>query len=159
MKAISTIQKIEHFQDTMQITLKTKTIKDIKENDVIEVEFNTKYRTMSQNAYLWVLCTKIAQAFAGTKDSVYETLLKRYGQQFVVRIQKDKDTTTRFFKIVKYYEKLDETESTIDYRVFVGSSEYTREEMMQLIDGAISECEELGIDHLTPDQIRKMKTH
>ena len=38
-----------------------------------------------------------------------------------------------------------------------GSSEYDTGEMSRFIDGVISECKELGIQTMTPDEIEELK--
>lgn len=43
------------------------------------------------------------------------------------------------------------------YKVYKGSSEYDSKEMSILIDGIISEAEELGIETLPPHEIQRLK--
>ena len=47
----------------------------------------------------------------------------------------------------------------INYRTYVmikGSSTYDTREMSELIEGLVSECKELGIETLPPDEIERM---
>lgn len=45
----------------------------------------------------------------------------------------------------------------IHYRAIKGTSEYSTKEMSVFLDGIISECQELGIETDTPEQIAKYK--
>ena len=42
--------------------------------------------------------------------------------------------------------------------MFKGTSEYNTAEMAIFIDGVISEADELGIDTLPPDEVKKIKS-
>ena len=47
----------------------------------------------------------------------------------------------------------------MDYRTYImlkGSSAYDTQEMSVLIEGLVSECKELGIETLPPDEIKRM---
>ena len=45
----------------------------------------------------------------------------------------------------------------VSYLMIKGSSQYNTEEMAHFIDGVVSECKELGIDTITPTEIKQMK--
>lgn len=115
-------------------------------------------RSLDANAYLWVLVTKIAEVVRSDKDSVYFEMLKRYGQGGVVKIPNDKvDLFKRAYKYHEPHEKLSAEEKAQYFRFWVGSSEYDTREMSVLIDGVISDAEELGIPTLPDDEINAMK--
>ena len=45
------------------------------------------------------------------------------------------------------------------YRTYImlrGSSSYDTKEMARLIDGLVSECKEVGIETLPPDEVERM---
>ena len=93
-----------------------------------------------------------------SKDEVYLLMLKRYGQNELVSILSNINVAGYF----KYYEvagttMLNNKEFT-HYRIYKGSSEYDTKEMAILIDGIVSECQELGIETLTPDELDKLKS-
>ena len=48
-------------------------------------------------------------------------------------------------------------DSYTGYAMIKGSSEYDTGEMSRFIDGVISECKELGIQTMTPDEIEELK--
>lgn len=115
-------------------------------------------RSLDANAYLWLLVTKIAEAVRSDKDSVYLEMLKRYGQGGVVKIPNDKvDLFKRAYKYHEPHEKLSAEEKAQYFRFWVGSSEYDSKEMSVLIDGVISDAEELGIPTIPDDELTAMK--
>ena len=42
------------------------------------------------------------------------------------------------------------------YMMLKGSSEYDTKEMSHLIDGLVSECKEMGIETLPPEELERM---
>lgn len=116
-------------------------------------------RSMSQNAYAWVLITKIAQSINPplNKEEVYQIMLQRYGQGGMVSIRTDLlDSMLRAFDYweIKGVGEVKGKEFT-HLKVWVGSSKYDTKEMSQFIDGIISECKELDIDTDTPEQVAR----
>lgn len=104
-------------------------------------------RSLDANSYFWVIVGKIADKMRASKDEIYFKLLKDYGQQVVITVKKGYDISKAGFK---YYEVLKDGlingKPFTAYRIFIGSSQYSKEEMSVLIDGAVSEAKELGID-------------
>lgn len=125
---------------------------------VYEVKEHREKRSLNANAYAWCLIGKIADTVRASKGEIYLKMLKRYGQSEIVSVVSSIDVTGYF----KYYEPLAEVELQgkmfTHYRVFKGSSEFDTHEMAILIDGIISECSELGIPTLTPNEIERMKS-
>lgn len=112
-------------------------------------------RTLTQNAYLWVLVGKIAEALNASKDEIYLKFLKAYGQSVMVSVALDE--ALKFERKAKYFEKESTDEERTVYRFIAGSSEYDTLEMKILLDGVIEEAEALGIPTLTPGEIERMK--
>lgn len=108
----------------------------------------SEHRTMTANAYLWVLITQIGNAMRMSKDEVYFDMLKSYGQGGAASVQ-EKDEE-RFCRSYKYNEYIGESELNgklfKHYRFWVGSSEYDREEFSILLDGVVNEAKNLGIE-------------
>ena len=104
-------------------------------------------RSLDSNAYFWLLVNKLADKLHTSKDEMYLKLLKDYGQSIVVTVKSGLDLSQAGFK---YYEVLKDGlingKSFTAYKVFIGSSQYTKEQMSVLIDGAVQECKELGIE-------------
>lgn len=124
---------------------------------VFEVREYKQKRSLTQNAYFWVLVNEIANVTKQSKDEIHLQMLKEYGQNEVFSIRSDIDVS----RYLKYYEeigkgKVNGKEFT-HYRVFKGSSEMDSREMAILIDGVVQEAEQLGIPTLTPAEIARLK--
>lgn len=124
---------------------------------LFEVKQHRQKRSLNANAYAWLLMGKIADVVRASKDEIYLEMLRKYGQRTVVSVRSDIDVKGYF----KYYESfavgyVGDTEFT-HYHVFKGSSEYDTREMSVLIDGIVSEAEELEIETLPPQEIQRMK--
>ena len=124
---------------------------------LFEVNQHREKRSLNANAYAWVLIGKIADVVRASKEEVYLEMLKRYGKSEVVSVLSDIDVDGYF----KYFEPF--AESTLNgktfthYRIYKGSSEFDTREMSVLIDGIISEAEELEIETLPPHEIERLK--
>lgn len=131
-------------------------ISDGKEYEII-VQKAVKHRTLDSNSYLWALVGQMAEVLNQDKDAVYYEMLKRYGVSIVVKIKDtDRDRFFRSWKYVEQHEKLPPEERAQYYKVYLGSSAYDTQEMSVLLNGVVSECEELGIPTETNNRILKM---
>lgn len=123
-----------------------------------EIKEWKKRRSLNANAYAWVLITKIADALRLSKEEVYLSMLKHYGQSEIVSVLSDIDVSSYF----KYYEEIGRAnlqgKEFIHYRIYKGSSEFDTREMAILIDGIIQEAENLGIDTLSENEINRLKS-
>ncbi len=124
---------------------------------VVKIEPVKKRRSLDSNAYCWVLIGQIADILRASKEEIYFNMLKNYGQSTVVSVLSEINVAGFF----KYYEEFGRGEVNgkdfTHYKVYKGSSEFDTREMAVLIDGVISEAQELGIDTRTPEEIDKMK--
>ena len=112
-------------------------------------QFKTK-RTLDQNAYLWVLCQRIAEVIKSTKEEVYRGFIKEVGQFDILCIQ-DK-AVERFIrnwndKGIGWFcetdtSKIKKCKNVIAY---YGTSVYDKSEMSRVIDMITEECKELKI--------------
>ena len=134
-------------------------VEKLKDKDLdIEAKEHREKRSLNANAYCWLLIGKLADILRTSKDEMYLTMLKRYGQSELVSVKSSIDVKGYF----KYYEvagtsMLNGNEFT-HYKVFKGSSEYDTREMSILIDGIVSEAKEQGIQTETPDEIERIKS-
>lgn len=134
-------------------------IVNLPDDKVYEVKEYKRKRSLDANAYYWVLVNKIAEALRQTKEFVHLCMLKQYGETYAVLLPADKDITG----LIKYYE----LESTIkrgnqlfnSYKAYLPSSEMNTRQMSILIDGVVSECHEMGIETMTPDELEEIKTN
>ena len=117
-----------------------------------------KKRSLDQNSYAWVLIGKMADKLLTSKDEVYLTMLKRYGQGGVIKVSPKNEQA--ILSALKYYEPHEKlyTETDKYYRVWAGSSGYNTEEMTIFVDGIISEAKGLNIEVMTPDELAEMRS-
>ncbi len=127
----------------------------------VTIKKHRERRSISSNAYLWTLIGKIAEAITPplNKDEVYIEMLKRYGQGGIVSVQKDKadDVLRAFDYYVPKGEGKVNGKEFVHMMVYVGSSKYDSKEMYLLIQGVVSEAQELGIETLTPSELMQLE--
>ena len=131
---------------------------------IADIKLKRQRRSLDANAYLWVLCQKIAEAVRNTtKETVYQQLVRRVGQFTPLPIRND--AVESFAEMWRshglgWFVVVDGDSTITGYtRVFAyhGSSAYDTREMSVLIDEAVSEAKELGIETMTPDELERMK--
>jgi len=117
-------------------------------------------RSLDANAYIWLLLGKMAVVLRTDKDELYLDMLRRYGRFVMLTIFDPAavDVMSRTYRLcrsmgeVKVGGKIG-----IQLQCYIGSSRYDTKEMSVLIDGVVSECQELGIETRTPEELAKMK--
>lgn len=124
----------------------------------VEIKQYREKRSLDSNAYLWVLCQKIAEVMGSSKDEIYDQMIIRYGR-FKYGVFKPDDVQTiqdnyRASEIVGPAKV--NGQDGIQLRLYVGSSHYNTKEMSILLNGIISECKELDIETLTPNEIERL---
>ena len=105
-------------------------------------------RSLDANAYMWVLLERISEAIHTDKDRVYIDMLKRYGQFTHICVKPE--AVEAFKREWRAVRELGEVtingKKAVQLQCYFGSSTYDTKEMSRLIDGIITECEDLGID-------------
>jgi hypothetical protein len=131
----------------------------------IDIKPHREKRSLSANAYFHLLCGKIAAALRSTPDEVKEQLVLDYGT-----IDEDPETGVVGFKLLagidvgrvcKYarlYEQREENGRLFNcYIVYKQTHEMNTAEMARLIDGAVQEAKDLGIETDTPETIERLR--
>lgn len=125
---------------------------------VVDIKKFSDKRSLSANAYLWKLCTLIAEKCGSDKDSIYELMIKTYGQY--TDIECEPQALEPLKRLFRHFEIL--REDFIDYggkvtlRGYIGSSSYDSKEMSILINGVKQECEDLGIETWSQEEIDRL---
>lgn len=134
-------------------------IKDCEKLSIKAVKYRNK-RSLDSNAYAWVLMQKIAEAVNSDRWSVYLEMLKKYSREFTFVICKEHAVD----KLKELYRTcIDLGEVNVNgqeghqIQVFFGSSTFDTKAMSVFIDGIVSECKELGIETIPPDELERMK--
>ena len=127
----------------------------------IEIKVHREKRSLDANAYAWVLMTKIAGVLNTSKEEVYEIELSKYGT-----LDEEEDGCPITMTVLKkvdmsnipgHWMKIKDNGKYCGYAMIKGSSKYDTKEMSVFIDGIISDCKELGIETMTPDEIERIK--
>ena len=109
-----------------------------------------KTKSLTANAYMWVLCDEIARILQSTKDEVYKQAVANVGVFFPLSCESAAFARARavwesqgagFFCNVTR-----EQAGRTEFNAYVGSSQYTQEELSRLIEELVAEAENLGID-------------
>lgn len=122
-----------------------------------------KRRSLDANAYMWVLCDKIAAATRLDKVQVYRSHIRDVGAFTDIAVINE---AVKPF-IHNWMEKGDGWLAEIQpdckikgckkIRVYYGSSQYDTKQMSRLIDNVIHEAQGLGIETATPDEVERLK--
>jgi len=150
---------------TLTLSLPRHHAEDLKALVDVDVAVDVKKwrnkRSLSANAYCWVLITQIAQSMTPpmNKEEVYVEMLKRYGQGGFISIQADKagDVTRAFDYYVQKGEGEVNGKKFLHYMVYVGSSKYNTKEMATFISGIVEEAKDLGIETMTPQELAMLE--
>lgn len=147
----------------------TEQFDELKDFDVdIEIKKHRKMRSNEANKYCWVLCEKIAQRLSDegvkhTKLDVYRDAIKEVGVWKDVELDPDAaETLSVAWEALGSGWLTEQTDYSQDgesviVRFYYGSSRYNTKQMSRLIDNLVQDCQELGIETDTPEQIAKIK--
>ena len=130
----------------------------------VEISKQKKKRSLDANSYAWVLITKIADVLRTSKEELYIEMLKRYGQREkqLISIIDNEEAIAMIYRATNNHCTV-VGEGTVNGKQFkhlailIGSSQYDTRQMAILIDGIVSECKEMGIETLPPDEIKALK--
>lgn len=120
-------------------------------------------RSLDANAYLWVLCTKLANKHDTSKEEIYEQMIQDYAPcyqdedgNYVVITLKSSVDTSKIDGHWKFYRESSDGKFK-SYLMLKGSSQYDTKEMSQFLDMVVQIAKSEGIDTATPDEIARMK--
>lgn len=128
-----------------------------KRDKLFEIKEHRAKRTLTQNAYYWVLVNELANCLRKSKEEVHFDLLRDYSQVALVILKNN----VNIKGYIRYYEF--ERETIISnvkfniYKVYKGSSEMDKKEFSILLEGLIQEAQQQGIPTLTPNEIAKLR--
>ena len=130
---------------------------DQKGDALWDVVPHKEKRSLSQNAYYWVLVNKLAAAAGLSDTEVHRQMLRDYGVAEVYSVRED----VPFQRYFKYCEEVGTGQvngSRFKHvKVYLGSSQMDSKEFTRLIDGIRHECETVGIQVMTPEEIARLR--
>lgn len=130
----------------------------------IGIKQHREKRSLNANAYAWVLMQKMAEKLKSDKETVYLDMLRRYSRVFthvLIRPEAVEAFRREFSRETRVIEDLgtvvvNGTVST-QLRCYFGSSSFDTKQMSVFLDGIVSECKQLEIETLPPEELRRMK--
>jgi hypothetical protein len=129
----------------------------------VEISQQKKKRSLDSNSYLWILCQKIAEVVHSTKELVYQKVIRDVGQFEIVPIKNE--AVERWIEVwnskgLGWFAEVMEDSKIPGYKKVIsyyGSSIYDQREMAVLIDEIVSQCKELNIETMAPNEIAELK--
>jgi len=120
-------------------------------------ETSKKKRSLTQNAYYWVMLNKLAAKLMMSDSELHKNMLREYGVYDVFSIL-DNIPIDGYFR---YYDVIGHGyvngRRFKHVKVYKGSSHMSSAEFSRLIDGMREECVIQGIDVMTPSEIAEMR--
>ena len=119
-------------------------------------------RSLSANAYAWVLIDKLAEKLALSKSEVYREAIKDVpgvSDVYVIRNEAVRMLTEGWEREGLGWQ-VDTMPSSVpgytEVILYTGSSSYNTKQMSALIDILVQECKAQGIETKSPDEIARM---
>lgn len=129
---------------------------------ILKVDEYRPKRSLDANAYLWLWCSRIAEKIGSTKEEVYRKSIHEVGQFEITPIKHEAVKRWReawesngvgWISEVHSQSKIEGYTNMINY---FGSSTYDSREMTILIDNIVQECKSLGIDTMSPEELKSL---
>lgn len=143
---------------------------NLYKDKTIEIDLSEwkEKRSQEANAYCWVLCQKLADELGKTdpkmtKDEVYRSAISNVGiyKDFSGLNEADAKTIRHAWEMLGTGWMTEQVDYATDgdhvtIRCYYGSSVYNTKQMARLINYLVADCKELGIETLSPDEIRRL---
>ncbi len=126
-----------------------------------DIKEHKNKRSLNANSYCWLLLGKIADVIGNTKEEVYRDYIKNKGIYKIITMSSEAVST---FKKVWQDRGLGwvcETSETkiaglTDVIAYYGTSSYNTKQMANFIDYVVQECENLGIETKSQEEINSL---
>lgn len=142
------------------IELSNKSNKGLK----VEICQYREQRSLNANDYFHLLVHKLAEHLQMGNDEMKIKMNLEYGTPekfdettlFAIQVPKGADIS-KACKYAKWYKEITDNGITKDcYIIYKETHTLDTKEMARLIDGVVQECQNVGIETKTPDQIAEM---
>lgn len=133
-----------------------------KDLDVI-AKVHREKRSLNANSYFHVLSGKIAEKAGTSLSHEKNRLIREYGQYEYIDGMIPTITVNALFedKMLDmegvHLKVIERPGETVKMAFLRGSHTYNTAEMSRLIDAAVEEAKELGVETMTPEQLERMK--
>ena len=124
----------------------------------VEIKPYRAKRSLDANALLWVMLGEMAAALNTDKDSLYLDMLERYGvfTHIVVKPEVVERVKQEWRTVRELGEVTINGKTGIQLQCYFGSSSYNSKEFSVLLEGVISEAQELGIETRPEAEIKSL---
>lgn len=133
----------------------------------VVIEEYIEKRSLNANAYFHVLVNKIAEHQNISESETKINLVLEYGaimrdengDKVGIKIPSSVNVNT-IYKYAKWFDKRIENNREFDcYIVYEHTHKLDKKQMARLIDGAVYEAQQLGIETMTPEQLERLKAN
>jgi hypothetical protein len=139
-------------------------VDDLKDAEKLSLKVSKfrERRSLDANAYAWVLIGKIAEKTNVSNTEVYRNAIKEIGGNFDIVCVQDKavDSICEGWSRNGLGWQTDTLPSKIDgctnVLLYYGSSTYNTEQMSRLISNIKQDCDALGIETKSPEEIASL---
>ncbi len=130
---------------------------------VIEVKQHKNRRSLDANAYCWVLINKLSEKTNISVTEIYRHAIKDIGgvsitscleSEAVPMFTKAWTSHGMGWQVETFPSKI---EGCTNVTAYYGSSVYDTVQMSRLIDSIVAECQEQGIETMTPNELEGLK--
>ena len=143
---------------------------DLKTAEKLSIKISKfrEKRSLNANAYFWLLCGELAKKLSGekvkyTKEDIYRRSIKEIGvyKDWEDLSPADAKTLRHAWEmlgtgwITEQVDFMPDGENVI-VRTYYGSSQYNKKQMARLIDNIVQDCQAVGIETRTPNEIAEM---
>ena len=116
-------------------------------------------RSLTANAYYWALLAKLAGVLRAARDEIHYELLRRYSVPYLSKEGLPVTAVTKCGTddLPGYWILREQRGARSGYIRIKGSSDMDSAEFSRLLDGLISECNEVGVPTLPPHEVEKLR--
>lgn len=144
-----------------QYAIKDK-LSEAGEKLTLSIDKYREKRSLDANKYFWKLINELAAEMNLPDVELYQRYIKENG------LKRTEELSDEFYKTVAYVwsqrgvgwfsEKADRGAKAGNslYTFYYGSSCYNSKQMSRLIDAAVEDCREVGIETLPPEEVERM---
>lgn len=143
---------------------------ELKDAELLDIRIrkHRNRRSLDANAYFHVLVDRLADRMGISKPRCKNIMIGRYGQPFYIDESETAEAVIKtnipvaqmleneMVHCMPCGQKIEDGKELVFYKIFRGSSTYDTKEMSDLIDGTVSECRDLGVETLPPQELERM---
>ena len=126
-----------------------------QQGEMFEVKEWHPKRSLTANAYYWVLLSNLAQVLRTSKDELHEQMLEQYGviEGTIVTMKANIPVS----RLPGHWRLFKSDGKWNGYIQILGSSQMDSSQFSALLDGLVSECKEQGIETIPETEIERLR--